>query len=528
MEKTVSSRPTPVDLTMHHMAQVHPSIAQTVGVVLHLEGTPPPLKELLGHLQVNLHRLPRLTHYLHGSGLKARWQHDPAPDLNTRVMERAILPGDETLDAVLQELVTHPLPTHGPLWDVSLITGYSPGRYAICCRAHHSTQDGMGLLNTLQTLFGAAPSLTAESESEPEPRPEALSYLGAMRDTLAACAAGGIWNDPAHPLTGKRITSWSHVPTQQLRTAAIPHGGDTNDAFLTALSGALRTWCSEHWPRGAGKPLPAITMVNLRRPAERDRPGNLFTFAPAPLPCHEPAVDIRLKHVIAATKAVKDPSRRAAMRVLMDRTPARIFHFLATRLTTPDRAAISTSYVALHRPLVYRDDPVTRIQPFNWLPRNQPASIVACSYNGTTSVCFITDAAAPGLHQLPSLFEEAVRELSTQPSGAQTHVPPEQPTAPGKGEVPASPTGADGGPPVAIDFPYIRNILVDQAALPPTPITPEATQAQAGIDSMAITVLSMTLEDRLGLVIAERELAQRPTVAALVDFVAQRAAAHVR
>lgn len=45
---------------------------------------------------------------------------------------------------------------------------------------------------------------------------------------------------------------------------------------------------------------------------------------------------------------------------------------------------------------------------------------------------------------------------------------------------------------------------------------------------MAITVLSMTLEDRIGLVIAERELAQRPTVTALVDFVAQRAALQAR
>lgn len=518
------SRPTTLDLTMHHLAQAHPSIAQTIGVVLHLDGTPPPVEELRDHLQANLHRLPRLTHYLHGPGLKARWQHDPAPDLHTRVVERVILPDDESLDAAIQELVTQPLPTHGPLWDVSLITGYSPAHYAICCRAHHSTQDGMGLLNTLQTLFGTSSPLTAE----PEPRSGARTYLDTVRDTLGASAANGLWNDPTHPFTGKRMTSWSHVPTRQLRTAAVPHGGDTNDAFLTALSGALRTWCFEHWPRGAGKPLPATTMVNLRRPAERDRPGNLFMFAPVPLPSHLSAVDSRLKQVIATTKAVKDPSRRAAMRVLMDRTPARIFYSMAIRLTTPDRAAISTSYVAINRPLTYRADPVTRIQPFNWLPRNQPASIVACSYNGTTSVCFITDAAAPGLHRLPLLFEEAVQELSIQPGGARTHLPPERPAAPGKDEVPASPTAADGEPAVVIDFPYIKNILVDQAALPPTPITPEATPVQAGIDSMAITVLSMTLEDRLGLAIAEHDLTQRPTVAALVDFVAQRAALHAR
>jgi acyl carrier protein len=506
-----------VDLTMHHMAQAHPSIAQTMGVVLHLEGTPPPVEELRGHFQTNLHHLPRLTHYLRGPGLKAQWQHDPAPDLHTRVMEHAILPGGEHLDAAIQELVTQPLPDHGPLWDVSLITGYSPGHYAICCRAHHSTQDGMGLINTLHTLFGIAPALTAE----PRPRPGTRTYLRTVRDTLAACAATGIWNDPAHPFTGDRITNWVHVPTQQLRTAAVLRGGDTNDAFLTALSGALRAWCSENWPLGAGKPLPATTMVNLRRPEERDQPGNLFTFAPAPLPCHESAADIRFEHVMAATEAVKDFSRRAAMRVLMDRTPARAFRSLANRLTTPDRAAITTSYIAIHRPLAYRNDPVTHIQPFNWLPRNQPACIVACSYNGTTSVCFITDAAAPGLHQLPSLFAEAVQELSPQPDGTRTHLP-EQPTAPGKDETPASPVVAADGFPVPIDFAYIKDILVDQAALPAAPITPDASQAQAGIDSMAITVLSMTLEDRLGLAISERELAQSPTVGALVDLIAQQ------
>jgi hypothetical protein len=43
---------------------------------------------------------------------------------------------------------------------------------------------------------------------------------------------------------------------------------------------------------------------------------------------------------------------------------------------------------------------------------------------------------------------------------------------------------------------------------------------------MAVTVLSMTLEDRFGVLITERDLAKAPTVAALVELVAKRAAQH--
>ncbi|MFI9586344.1 wax ester/triacylglycerol synthase domain-containing protein [Streptomyces sp. NPDC052236] len=514
----VPLRPTPMDLTMHHMAQTHPSIAQTIGVILHLEGTPPPIGELRGHIASHLEHEPRLTHYLHGPGLKARWHHDPAPDLNKRVREQHVTPGDESLGTALTSLVSRPLPDMGPLWDVWLLSGYAPGRYVICYRAHHSTQDGMGLIGTLITLFGTGPTLTADLRAPAG----AGTHLDTARGMIAASAANGVWNDAARPLTGERDVNWAHVPTQLLRAAATVRGGDTNDGFLATLSGALRAWSSSYWGRGTGGPLPAVTLVNLRRAQERDRPGNLCTFASAPLPWHEPSAESRLDHVIAATRAAKDPARHKAMRSLMDLTPARAFHALATRLTTPERATITTSHIAIHRPLRYEQDPVTRVQPFNWLPRNQPASVVACSYNGTTSVCFVTDAALPGIRRLPSLFQDALEELP-QPEG---HLMPIQPAD--VGATLQGPPVGNGESADTVDFALIKNILVDQAALPAAPITPHATQAQAGIDSMAVTVLSMTLEDRLGVLITEHDLATAPTVTAVVDLVSQRAAAHAQ
>lgn len=512
-------RPTPMDLTMHDMAQAQPSISQTIGVVLHLEGAAPALGELRRHVASHVQQ-PRLTHYLHGTGLKARWHHDPEPDLDLRVHEQHLPPGDDHLETALTDLVARPLPGTGPLWDIWLLAGYAPGRYALCLRAHHSTQDGMGMIDTLTTLFGTTTAPTTQHAR----RAGAGAFLGSVRGMLSASATNDTWNDPGVPLTGRRDIGWARVPTQRLRSVATARGGGTNDGFLAALSGAMRTWTSQSWPRGSGRPLPAVMMVNLRRADEHARPGNHFTYAPAPLPSHLPTAEGRLDHVITATRATKEPTRRTAMRSVMDLVPARVFRALANRLTTPDRATITTSHLAVHRQLSYEQDPVTHIQPFTWLPRHHPASIVACSYNGITSVCFVTDAALPGLRRLPGLFHDAVDELPEPPGdlqeGDRTGQPPHREMT-----LPVPAADADCGTADVIDFAYIKNFLVQQVDLPADPITHRATQAQAGIDSLAVIALSMALEDRLGVVISEDELVQAPTVADLVSLVARRAAA---
>jgi len=73
-------------------------------------------------------------------------------------------------------------------------------------------------------------------------------------------------------------------------------------------------------------------------------------------------------------------------------------------------------------------------------------------------------------------------------------------------------------------YPQLKEILVTHAGLPADAIVPEATLAEAGIDSMAVTVLSMALEDT-GLMIDEDDLSTAPSVAALADLIASRAAA---
>ncbi|MDH6145546.1 diacylglycerol O-acyltransferase [Kitasatospora sp. GP30] len=401
---------------MHDMAQARPWLSLTVGAFLHCEGPAPRLADLRAHIAANLARQPRLTHYLKGPGLRARWARDPDPDLEQRVRERQIELGESHLDAALQDLLTHPLPDNGPPWDLWLLHGHAPGRFTLCYRAHHTTHDGGGLFDTVYKLFGTSPAdATARTTAVPAPRAELGDYARTLTGMLGSAAANNLWNDPDRPLRGARVSAWAQVPTDVLRTTAAARGGSTNDAVLAALAGALRTWSAEHGPRGAGRPVSVAMMVNLRRTAESGLPGNLFTFAPLALPCHRPTPADRLEAVIAATRGPKNAARRAAMRTITDHTPARVFHTLAARLTTPSRAIIDTSYVAINQPLQYQGAPVTHLQVFTWLPHSHPASIVACSYNGTTSAYFVTDQALPGLHQLPALWEQA----AAQPTSAQ-------------------------------------------------------------------------------------------------------------
>lgn len=409
------ARPTPMDLAMHDSAQRRPSVSMTIGCALRLEGAAPPLDELRAHVAANMTHLPRLTYYLKGPGLRARWAREPKPDLERRVAERRIEPGDRSRDTALDDLATRPLPPGGPQWDLWLLHGQVPDRYTLFFRADHATFDGGGLRNTLYTLFGTtAEDMTAGAVPRPATRPGAVAYVRALRETLGFLPANNLWDEPGHPLLGARHNARVDVPTDVLRAIAAPHGGSGNDAVLAALAGALREWSADYRPRSTGRPTPSSMMVNLRRPEEARAPGNRFTFVPVPLPTHRPDPADRLAAVVAATRERKTPVLRAALREINLRSPARVFIALADRLTAPAHVPVGTSQVAFHRPMRYRDHPVTHARFYTWLPPSHPASIVACSYNGTTSVQFLTDRAVPGLHRLAGLWEDNALRMAPE------------------------------------------------------------------------------------------------------------------
>ncbi|MFJ8621900.1 acyl carrier protein [Kitasatospora sp. NPDC093550] len=65
----------------------------------------------------------------------------------------------------------------------------------------------------------------------------------------------------------------------------------------------------------------------------------------------------------------------------------------------------------------------------------------------------------------------------------------------------------------------VIHVLTHKAALPAGPVTPGATLAEAGVDSMAVAILAMILEEDHGLVIRESELSATSTIAELAEFI---------
>ncbi|MFD3454696.1 wax ester/triacylglycerol synthase domain-containing protein [Streptomyces sp. NPDC058691] len=392
---------------MDASARDMPSIPLTIGAVLDVTGAVPSVGELREHIAACLSRLPALTDHLAGPRLRARWVRDVLPDLELRVRERVVAPAG--LDDALDELIALPLPQQGPPWDLWLLRGHAVGTYTLCYRAAHTTHDGVGVRNTLYALFGGTVPDAAHSA-----RATLASYVHALRAQLGSLARADVWNDPATPLTGERMRGWAQAPTERLREVATAAGGSSNDASLACLAHALREWAAEHWPRGRGKRMSTVVMVDGRRSEEWNRPGNHFAFAPIALPCHLPTFGEQLASVVAATRPVKQPPMRRALRALMERTPVRAFYAAAQKLTTPERATVDTSHVAFHHPLRHGDAPVTSVRMFTWLPPHHPLSLISCSYAGTTSVHFVTDAALPGLADLPQRWTAALEATAAE------------------------------------------------------------------------------------------------------------------
>ncbi|MCK8678137.1 MULTISPECIES: acyl carrier protein [Streptomyces] len=71
----------------------------------------------------------------------------------------------------------------------------------------------------------------------------------------------------------------------------------------------------------------------------------------------------------------------------------------------------------------------------------------------------------------------------------------------------------------------VIDILTRQAALPAGPVTPTATLTEAGVDSMAVAVLAMVLEEDHGLVFTETVLSGQSTVAELAAYIESHRAA---
>jgi hypothetical protein len=398
-----------MDRALGNAPVVSPATRPHVGMVLHCAGAPPNLEQVAAHVSARLPLVPALR----SLPVRSRWRIEADLDLKAHVVEQRIAPGPASLEAAVGELIGAPLPEHGPAWQLHLLHGHAEGGFALLYRAHHSLQDGGGILHTLEALFSGdteEPSSASCPALAETPRVSLRDMVTALGAILSGTRRAGTWASYPAGFSGERTYGWCEMPIDRLRRAARAHGTTVNDVYLAGLAHALAQ-TAERLP-SAPPAVPFLVPVNLRRPGEESAPGNrvvLTSIAVSGGQCH---AEERLALTPSATGALKSVRLREAMRRITALTPATAMTGALKTVTSPAHAATLASNLVLRRRLDFQGAPVTHIAPVMWAPLGIPVATLLLTYQDTTTVCFVTDAAMPGLDELPDLWQTTVASWS--------------------------------------------------------------------------------------------------------------------
>jgi len=374
-----------------------------------------------------------------------QWVVDPDFDLDFH-LRRVALPEPGTtrhLLDFLQPLISDPFDTARPLWELTLVEGVTEGDApaALVMKLHHAVTDGVGGIELFKQLYdferdarrGPMPALPVPEDVAPAD----LTRRAAARLPLTVLAAAGAGAQRAFDLLERTIRAPDvavgdlvrgvrsaqrvlgpppappspllrrrglgrrlevhEVPLDNLRRAAKAAGGSVNDAYISAVCGALR-----RYHEALGVPVDALPLalpVSLRTD---DDPagGNRFAGAriAAPVGEPDPAERIRIVRQRILT-AVDEPAIDAltSLAPVLARLPAPMLGALSTLIASTDVQASNipgypeAPYVAGAK--------VLKTHPFGPLP-GVPMMIVMLTQAGTCFVGVHYDTAAVTEHGL--------------------------------------------------------------------------------------------------------------------------------
>ncbi|MFF5809471.1 hypothetical protein [Streptomyces sp. NPDC012746] len=151
--------------------------------------------------------------------------------------------------------------------------------------------------------------------------------------------------------------------------------------------------------------------INNRRPAAVEIPGNFVAAGRFHLPGHKEPLSQGLRTAVAATRPLKQPSYREAIRRLSENIPPSIVDRSFRLLLSPERAAVTSSHFAIRHPLALAGDPVHAIDPITVLPLGAPVSVLMITYQGNSRAVFVTDPVLPGADKLHQIWLSEATDL---------------------------------------------------------------------------------------------------------------------
>jgi diacylglycerol O-acyltransferase len=338
-------------------------------------GPRPAFEELFEHLAGRMGRAPRYRQRLAGVPLGV---HDPVwvDDANFDPRTHVLWGGGENLDALVDRVLSSPLPRDRPLWEVTIADRVSGGQLAVVGKMHHCMVDGAAVAELGNLLLDAEPDGWRESRAEPvwspAPVPSGRERLaravveragdtaalmlaparavgsrrrlrelpGAARRGTRTLAHTLLPPAPSSPLNRRGSAYRHHVRVtrslDEIRAVRRRFRVTPNDVMLAACAGGLRRFAER---RGdAPQPLKAMVPADVRTGSDAAATGNRISFVFVELPCAEPDPVERLQAVHRATEQRREDGQAesldAAFQVLA-RTPSPLQRALAHAFAHP-------------------------------------------------------------------------------------------------------------------------------------------------------------------------------------------------
>lgn len=458
--------------------EANPMLRSTGTLVFRLDHCPDWPRLVAAHEWV-VRAVPRLRQRViePALGLGApTWIDDPEFILDYHLRHiRLPVPGNERqLFDFVQNVAMTPFDKSRAPWEAALVEGLEDGGAAYVFKMHHSTSDGLGLMQLLGRVLSPTPEASGRKlpplSSRPArriPKPLDLavknvarsvrglpgawldtsgSLLGKARDWIADPRSFSASLDyvvsaqrmlSVKPVSGsllmrKRSLTWRadafDFPLASIKAAAKSVEASVNDVLLAGLMGGFRRY---HEEMGVTTPerMPISFPVSIRTEAD-PLGGNRFAGAQHAALIDETDPVKRIRDVQNFVRELKsEPALDSLMRVMpvLTRLPLAVATALTSNMTRATDAQIS-NVPGISRSMYLAGARVTHMWPFGPVP-GCAMMIAMVSYDGRCCLGLNSDRAAV---TEPELLVRCLREgidemLALAPKAVAPEVPAESP-----------------------------------------------------------------------------------------------------
>ncbi len=314
--------------------------------------------------------------------------------------------------------IAEPLDPHRPLWELTVVTGFPDGSFAVLLKLHHALTDGAGAYAVAAGLLDGLP-IPQPAPVIPQPRsPLSAAWETAGIASSVVRAARPPCLPLAAPATAERRLGFTRLASADLRRIRRTHGGTTNDVVLAVLSGALREWLVNRGIRATGRSVRALIPVSVRGRAAEQRGGNKLSgyLCDLPIGLDDPVRRLAEVRASMARNKAAGPARGAgAFPLLADRMPAAL-HRLGTRtagLAAPLLFDLVVTTVPVPRARHALDGaPLAEVYPFVPLAPRQAVGIAVAPYRDSVHIGLQANAdAVADLGSLRDAVAKSAAEL---------------------------------------------------------------------------------------------------------------------